>query len=300
MVKKMNDFEQSMAERVQRAEQILDRYLPAEEGYQKTIFEAVNYSVRAGGKRLRPILMREVYEMCGGTDSQVIEPFMAALEMIHTYSPLHDDLTAMDNDDYRRGMLTTHKKFGEDMGILAGDALLNYAYETAFKAFVSGSTDRVAEALRVLGRKAGMYGMVGGQVVDVEENGKFMDEATLLFVYETKTSALLEAAFMIGGILAGASQEQIQSLELSAKKLGIAFQIQDDILDVVGDEEKLGKPVHSDERNEKSTFAAIHGIQKSSEKVKEYTEEALEILASFPGDKAFLEECMGWLTKRDK
>ena len=244
--------------------------------------------------------MREVYEMCGGTDSQVIEPFMAALEMIHTYSLVHDDLPAMDNDDYRRGMLTTHKKFGEDMGILAGDALLNYAYETAFKAFVSGSTDRVAEALRVLGRKAGMYGMVGGQVVDVEENGKFVDEATLLFVYETKTSALLEAAFMIGGILAGASQEQIQSLELSAKKLGIAFQIQDDILDVVGDEEKLGKPVHSDERNEKSTFAAIHGIQKSSEKVKEYTEEALEILASFPGDKAFLEECMGWLTKRDK
>ena len=300
MVKKMNDFEQSMAERVQRAEQILDRYLPAEEGYQKTIFEAVNYSVRAGGKRLRPILMREVYEMCGGTDSQVIEPFMAALEMIHTYSLVHDDLPAMDNDDYRRGMLTTHKKFGEDMGILAGDALLNYAYETAFKAFVSGSTDRVAEALRVLGRKAGMYGMVGGQVVDVEENGKFVDEATLLFVYETKTSALLEAAFMIGGILAGASQEQIQSLELSAKKLGIAFQIQDDILDVVWDEEKLGKPVHSDERNEKSTFAAIHGIQKSSEKVKEYTEEALEILASFPGDKAFLEECMGWLTKRDK
>ncbi len=300
MVKKMNDFEQSMAERVQRAEQILDRYLPAEEGYQKTIFEAVNYSVRAGGKRLRPILMREVYEMCGGTDSQVIEPFMAALEMIHTYSLVHDDLPAMDNDDYRRGMLTTHKKFGEDMGILAGDALLNYAYETAFKAFVSGSTDRVAEALRVLGRKAGMYGMVGGQVVDVEENGKFVDEATLLFVYETKTSALLEAAFMIGGILAGASQEQIQSLELSAKKLGIAFQIQDDILDVVGDEEKLGKPVHSDERNEKSTFAAIHGVQKSSEKVKEYTEEALEILASFPGDKAFLEECMGWLTKRDK
>ena len=300
MVKKMNDFEQSMAERVQRAEQILDRYLPAEEGYQKTIFEAVNYSVRAGGKRLRPILMREVYEMCGGTDSQVIEPFMAALEMIHTYSLVHDDLPAMDNDEFRRGKKTTHAQYGEAMGILAGDALLNYAYETAFKAFVSGSTDRVAEALRVLGRKAGMYGMVGGQVVDVEENGKFVDEATLLFVYETKTSALLEAAFMIGGILAGASQEQIQSLELSAKKLGIAFQIQDDILDVVGDEEKLGKPVHSDERNEKSTFAAIHGIQKSSEKVKEYTEEALEILASFPGDKAFLEECMGWLTKRDK
>lgn len=299
-MKKMNDFEKSMAERVLRTEQILDRYLPAEEGYQKTIFEAVNYSVRAGGKRLRPILMQAVYEMCGGTDPGVIEPFMAALEMIHTYSLVHDDLPAMDDDDYRRGRLTTHKKFGEDMGILAGDALLNYAYETAFTAFGSGKADRVAEALRVLGRKAGMYGMVGGQVVDVEENGKFVDEATLLFVYETKTSALLEAAFMIGGILAGAAQEQIQSLELSAKKLGIAFQIQDDILDVVGDEKKLGKPVHSDERNEKSTFAALYGIERSSEKVKEYTAEALEILASFPGDKAFLEECMGWLTKRDK
>lgn len=299
-MKKMNDFEKSMAERVQRTEQILDRYLPAEEGYQKTIFEAVNYSVRAGGKRLRPILMQAVYEMCGGTDPGVIEPFMAALEMIHTYSLVHDDLPAMDDDDYRRGRLTTHKKFGEDMGILAGDALLNYAYETAFTAFGSGKADRVAEALRVLGRKAGMYGMVGGQVVDVEENGKFVDEATLLFVYETKTSALLEAAFMIGGILAGAAQEQIQRLELSAKKLGIAFQIQDDILDVVGDEEKLGKPVHSDERNEKSTFVALYGIMRSSEKVKEYTAEALEILASFPGDKAFLEECMGWLTKRDK
>ena len=234
-MKKMNDFEKSMTERVQRTEQILDRYLPAEEGYQKTIFEAVNYSVRAGGKRLRPILMQAVYEMCGGSDPGVIEPFMAALEMIHTYSLVHDDLPAMDDDDYRRGRLTTHKKFGEDMGILAGDALLNYAYETAFTAFGSGKADRVAEALRVLGRKAGMYGMVGGQVVDVEENGKFVDEATLLFVYETKTSALLEAAFMIGGILAGAAQEQIQSLELSAKKLGIAFQIQDDILDVVGD-----------------------------------------------------------------
>lgn len=299
-MKKMNDFEKSMAERVQRTEQILDRYLPAEEGYQKTIFEAVNYSVRAGGKRLRPILMQAVYEMCGGTDPGVIEPFMAALEMIHTYSLVHDDLPAMDDDDYRRGRLTTHKKFGEDMGILAGDALLNYAYETAFTAFGGGKAVQVAEALRVLGRKAGMYGMVGGQVVDVEENGKFVDEATLLFVYETKTSALLEAAFMIGGILAGAAQEQIQRLELSANKLGIAFQIQDDILDVVGDEEKLGKPVHSDERNEKSTFVALYGIERSSEKVKEYTAEALEILASFPGDKAFLEECMGWLTKRDK
>ena len=300
MVKKMNDFEQSMAERVQRAEQILDRYLPAEEGYQKTIFEAVNYSVRAGGKRLRPILMQAVYEMCGGTDSQVIEPFMAALEMIHTYSLVHDDLPAMDNDDYRRGRLTTHKKFGEDMGILAGDALLNYAYETAFKAFESGSTDRVAEALRVLGWKAGMYGMVGGQVVDVEENGKFVDEATLLFVYETKTSALLEAAFMIGGILAGASQEQIHSLELSAKKLGIAFQIQDDILDVVGDSRELGKATGSDAMNHKRTYVDLKGLEQAKADVEALSREAAAILDDFPGEHEFLKNLILHLIYRRK
>lgn len=297
----MKEFEKNMMERVQGVEEVICRYLPAEEGYQKTIFEAVNYSVRAGGKRLRPLLMQEVYQMCGGSDPKLIEPFMAALEMIHTYSLVHDDLPAMDNDDYRRGKLTTHKKFGEAMGVLAGDGLLNYAYETAFQAFdASTGVEYVPEALRVLGEKAGMYGMVGGQVVDVEENGKFVDEDTLLFVYKTKTSALLEAAYMIGGILAGASKEEVCQLEQAGRQLGIAFQIQDDILDCIGDEKKLGKPVHSDERNEKSTYAAVHGIEKSKEAVKQYTKEALEALAHFSGERSFLEECMRWLVDRDK
>lgn len=297
----MNDFEKILAERTEQAEQVVSSYLPEEKGYQKTIFEAVNYSVKAGGKRIRPVIMQAAYEMCGGEEFSVIQPFMAALEMIHTYSLVHDDLPAMDNDDYRRGKLTTHKKFGEDMGILAGDALLNLAYETAFQAFESDcSKERIAKALQILGHKAGVYGMVGGQVVDVQENGRFVDEDTLLFVYETKTSALLEAAFMIGGILAGASQEQMDSLERAGKYLGIAFQIQDDILDVVGDEEKIGKPVHSDEKNEKSTYSAIYGIEISRQKVKEYTNEAIACLDGFKGDREFLTGLMIWLIDREK
>ncbi len=289
---KTNEFEQELAERAARADQMIEPFLPAEEGYQRTIFEAVNYSIHAGGKRIRPIIMKEVYEMCGGTDPTVVGPFMAALEMIHTYSLVHDDLPAMDNDDYRRGKLTTHKKFGEAMGVLAGDALLNFAYETAFRAFDSSADHALlASALKVLGRKAGMYGMVGGQVVDVE---------TLMFVYEKKTSALLETAFMIGGILAGASDGEVKRLEQMGRKLGIAFQIQDDILDVVGDERKLGKPVHSDESNDKSTFAAMNGIEASKTKVREYTDAALGDLKEFDGEKEFLTELMNWLVERDR
>lgn len=296
----MSDFESTLKKKIVETEAVLQRFLPEEKGYQKTVLEAVNYSVNAGGKRIRPMILREVYQMCGGTKPDVAEPFMAALEMIHTYSLVHDDLPAMDNDDYRRGKFTTHKKYGEDMGILAGDALLNLAYETAFQSFnCATSTIEIAAALKVLGRKAGIYGMVGGQVVDVENNGKFLDEETLLFVYETKTSALLEAAFMIGGLLAGASPEETAALECAGKNLGIAFQIQDDILDMVGDEDKIGKPVHSDERNEKSTYAAMHGIPAARQKVIDYTERALESLKGFRGDKAFLIELMRWLINRE-
>lgn len=297
----MNDFEQMAKERAEHAEQVFRKYLPEESGYQKTIFEAVNYSMCAGGKRIRPIIMDEVYRMFGGKDAVVIEPFMAAMEMIHTYSLVHDDLPAMDNDDYRRGKLTTHKKFGEAMGILAGDALLNLAYETAFCAFEGGGDPaRTVRALQVLGHKAGVSGMVGGQVVDVEENGRFVDEETLLFVYRTKTSALFEAAFMIGGILAGASDEDVDTLEKIGNHLGMAFQIQDDILDVSGDEDKLGKPVHSDEKNEKSTYAAIHGVGASREQVRMYTDEAVSCLNGFAGEQKFLTDLFIWLADRDK
>lgn len=295
------EFETKLTKRAEQVNEKMKPYLPEETGYQKTVFQAVNYSIYAGGKRIRPVIMEAVYELCGGTDEKAVVPFMAALEMIHTYSLVHDDLPAMDNDDYRRGKLTTHKKFGEAMGILAGDALLNLAYETAFQAFDSGTElSRIAAALNVLGRKAGMYGMVGGQVVDVGENGKFVDEETLLFVYETKTSALLEAAFMIGGILAGASGEEAECLEQSGRYLGIAFQIQDDILDQIGDEEKIGKPVHSDEKNDKSTYVSMHGIEASKEKVREYTEKALSCLDCIKGEKQFLTELIVWLIDRDK
>lgn len=296
--------EEILKERAKEAEDKIVSYLPEIQGYPKTVLDAMAYSVEAGGKRIRPVLMREVYEMCGGTKEDIILPFMAAIEMIHTYSLIHDDLPAMDNDEYRRGKLTTHKKYGEAMGILAGDALLNYAYETALQAFDKAVEEkelrRIAEALKVLAGKAGIYGMVGGQVVDVEKDGDFVDEDMLMYVYVNKTSALLESCFMIGGILAGCSREQVEILEKSARNLGVAFQIQDDILDVVGDAKTLGKPVGSDARNEKTTYVSMYGLEEARKKVSEYTEESIVLLQNFDGEKTFLIELMTWMIQRDK
>lgn len=294
-----------LQEKVQNIEQGLQAYMPEETGYQKTVLEAMNYSLLAGGKRLRPLFMWETYRMFGGDDESVIRPFMAALEMIHTYSLVHDDLPAMDNDDYRRGKLTTHKKYGEDMGILTGDALLNAAYETAFLAFDSGTDEeRIGRALQILGRKSGIYGMVGGQVVDVENNGQFVDEETLLFVYKNKTSALIEAALMVGAVLAGVREEQAEKMEEVGTLIGIAFQIQDDILDVIGEEEIIGKPVHSDEKNEKSTYVAIHGLEQARQKVREYTDRGLHILRKLEvkeeTSRRFLAELLESLVGREK
>lgn len=296
---------EQMEQKVKDAEQGFRNYMPAETGYQRTVLEAMNYSLTAGGKRLRPIFMNEMYRLFGGEDEAVIRPFMMAMEMVHTYSLVHDDLPAMDNDDYRRGKLTTHKKYGEDMGILTGDALLNFAFETAFKAFDSRTpAERIGRALQVLGQKAGIYGMIGGQVVDVEKNGQFVDEDTLYFVYKTKTAALVESSLMIGAVLAGAGEEEIQLAEQIGTNIGIAFQIQDDILDVTGQEEVIGKPLHSDEKNEKSTFVAIHGLEKSRTKVKEYTDKGLQLLDSLTAKdreaQQFLRELMLSLVGREK
>ena len=285
------NIEQTLKERAKEAETTVVSYLPEVTGYPKTVLEAMEYSVEAGGKRIRPVLMREVYHMCGGTEDSLIAPFMAAIEMIHTYSLVHDDLPAMDNDEYRRGKWTTHKKYGEAMGILAGDALLNYAYETAIQAFEAASAENLAqtaEALRVLARKAGIYGMVGGQVVDVEKDGNFVDEDMLLYVYVNKTSALLESCFMIGGILAGCTADEVQTLEKSARKLGVAFQIQDDILDVTSTAEELGKPVHSDEKNNKVTYVTLFGTEKAAEQVEELSEKAIDLLKSLNKNNEFL------------
>ena len=293
-----------LASHVADIEAGMKEYMPEENGYQRTVFEAVNYSLLAGGKRLRPMFLYEAYRMFGGTDEKAVRPFMMALEMIHTYSLVHDDLPAMDNDEYRRGKLTTHKKFGEAMGILSGDALLNGAFETAFLAFDSETeAAQIGRALKILGHKAGMYGMVGGQVVDVEKDGCFMDEDMLYFVHKNKTSALIEAALMTGAVLAGADEKQAAVMEQCGTDIGLAFQIQDDILDVIGDQEKLGKPVHSDEKNEKTTSVSVYGIDVCRQKVKDYTDRGIEALEALdiPGKEhqEFLVELMKSLVGRE-
>ena len=296
-------IEQEITKRVEQINRIIERYLPKEEGYQRTIFEAMNYSVRAGGKRLRPMLMQETYRMFGGSDA-AIEPFMAAIEMIHTYSLVHDDLPAMDNDEYRRGKKTTHAVYGEAMGILAGDALLNYAYETAAQALPAlDKNPNVGAAFLVLAQKAGIYGMVGGQVVDVEADKR--GETTIArekldFIYQLKTGALIEAAMKIGAILAGATTEEQRIVEQAAGRIGLAFQIQDDILDVTSTFEELGKPIGSDEKNQKSTYVTYEGLEKSAADVEALSEEASALLATLGKDDAFLQELIHFLVHRNK
>ena len=285
-------------DRKKEVEQIVTSFLPKEEGYQKTVLEAMNYSVSAGGKRLRPMLMLETYRMFGGT-SKVIEPFMAAIEMIHTYSLIHDDLPAMDNDEYRRGRKTTHVVYGEAMAILAGDALLNYAFETAASAFVlDEGNPAIGKAFMILASKAGVYGMIGGQVLDVESEGKEIDADTLKFIHIHKTSALLESAMLIGAVLAGASEQQQRTVDLAARELGLAFQIRDDILDVTGNTDELGKPVGSDEKNHKNTYVALEGLEKAKEDVKRYSESAIDRLKSLPVRNEFLYELIEELIDR--
>lgn len=298
-----SQFMEELQQKVEHINNVLEKFLPAEEGQQRIIFEVMNYSVRAGGKRLRPILMEETYHMFGGS-SAVIEPFMAAIEMIHTYSLVHDDLPAMDNDEYRRGKKTTHAVYGEAMGILAGDALLNLAYETAAKAFDMEVADtRVARAFAVLAKKAGVYGMVGGQVVDVESEKSddcSITREKLDFIYRLKTGALIESSMMIGAILAGASSDEVSRVEQIAAKLGLAFQIQDDVLDVTSTLEVLGKPVGSDEKNNKATYVTFEGLDKAVSDVERISKEAEEQLDDLGYDDAFLKELFEYLIHREK
>ena len=295
------NFKEEQKEKVEKIEAILREYLPEANGYQSVIMEAMEYSLMAGGKRLRPMLMMETYRLFGG-ETEVIYPFMAAMEMIHTYSLVHDDLPAMDNDEYRRGRKTTHIVYGEDMGILAGDALLNYAFETACKAFEQFPEEslRIGQALRVLARKAGIYGMIGGQVVDVQSSGNAIDQDKLDFIYELKTGALLEAAMMVGAVLAGASEEEVAVIEKVASDVGIAFQIRDDILDVTSTLEELGKPIHSDDKNEKTTYVTLKGLKQAEKDVEEISARAIEGLASLPYKNVFLTELIKSLVYREK
>lgn len=295
------DFQRQMKEKVEDIEKMLQEYLPKQKGYQSVIMEAMGYSLMAGGKRLRPMLMMETYRLFQGS-CKAIRPFMAAIEMIHTYSLVHDDLPALDNDDYRRGRKTTHIVYGEDMGILAGDALLNYAFETAFRAFVTDPQDSllIGRALGVLGKKAGIYGMIGGQVIDVKETGHVVSKEVLDTIYVLKTSALIEASMMIGAIFGGASEEEVKKVEKIARYVGLAFQIQDDILDVTSTEEVLGKPIHSDEKNEKTTYVSLMGIEGAKKIVEEYSASAIDLLHQLSGKNEYLEQLLLELIHRDR
>ena len=305
------DFQKKMSEHLEAANRAIEKHaiLPVED-YQSTVLDAMNYSILAGGKRLRPIMMLECYEMCGGMDETLIEPFMAAIEQIHTYSLVHDDLPAMDNDDYRRGKLTTHKAYGEENGILAGDALLNHAFETAFTAFELETSpidmidryQRIARAMSILAKEAGIYGMIGGQVADVEAEKKSlaMDEDRMLFIFKLKTGALIKAAMTIGATLAGASDDEISIIGQAATDIGIAFQIRDDILDVMGNAEELGKPIGSDAKNNKITYVTLKGLENAQEDVSRYSDSAIAGIGSLPYDTEFMCALIRSLVDRNK
>ena len=279
-------------------EDVIAGYLPSAKGQQRTVAEAMNYSVLAGGKRIRPTMMKEAYKLFGG-EGEEIEPFMAAIEMIHSYSLVHDDLPCMDNDELRRGNPTTWKHYGEAMAVLAGDGLLTMAFETAAKAFsLSRHPDRVGRCIGILARKAGLYGMLGGQSVDVEMTGNPLTREQLAFIYELKTSALLEACLMIGAVLAGADEEQVDVMERIASDIGNAFQIRDDVLDVISSEEELGKPIGSDAENKKTTFVTFEGLEGADMEVHRLTERALELISTLPGNKAFFNDFVRRLEKR--
>ncbi|MBO6133567.1 MAG: polyprenyl synthetase family protein [Lachnospiraceae bacterium] len=295
----MKNFDESLSEKSSEAWRIVSSFLPIDQGRMDNVVEAMNYSVEAGGKRLRPLLMMECYRAFNGS-GKVIEPFMAAIEFIHTYSLIHDDLPQMDNDEMRRGQPATHVKFGPGMATLAGDGLLNYAFETALRGYDreylgDDSKDLVTAAMKLLFSKSGLSGMLGGQALDVysEKNGVLLNQENIDYIYKNKTAALFEAAGMVGAILAAADESQVSTLRDSLSAVGYAFQIADDILDIEGDAVKLGKPIGSDEKNGKNTYVSLVGIEQSKKDVEKLTNEAISGLEKLDikGDsKSFLRE----------
>ena len=312
-------FKAKLSEKAEYFEKNLKLYIPNDEVYNATVIESMDYSLSAGGKRLRPVMMQAAFELFAGDDytmddgnaaGKALLSFMAAIEMIHTYSLVHDDLPAMDNDEFRRGKLTTWKKYGDGMGVLSGDALLNLAFETmlecACRAFAEqGKTDlpeRCIKAAKVIAVKAGFSGMIGGQCADLEGEGKgdALTTETLLYIHEHKTGCLIEASLIAGGILGGAQEEDIKALEKIGSDIGIAFQIRDDILDVYGDSSELGKNTGSDEAAGKVTYVTKNGLEKSEKEVERLSREACEMLDALPGDKSFLLALINSLINRTK
>lgn len=296
------DFKAELDRRCKDSWRVIEKYIPVSDSNNKEIIQAMSYSISAGGKRLRPILIQAFYNLFGQEDD-VVEPFMAAMEMLHTYSLVHDDLPALDNDDYRRGVPTTHKKFGETVGILAGDGLLHLSYETAIKAFDKDvQADNVIKALKIFGNKTGLYGMFGGQAADVINTGREISDDLLFYIYKNKTGALIEGSMMIGAALAGASDEEIAKIEGIGLNIGMAFQIRDDILDMYGNEELLGKPINSDEKNNKKTYLSVNGLTKAQNDIDRLTDEAvntLKLIGNNERERIFLTKLFKYLVARD-
>lgn len=291
------DFKEELKEKVKFVDEYMEKFLPPEDKYPEIIYKAMRYSVFAGGKRLRPIMVMEACRAFGG-DVEKAMPFACAIEMIHTYSLIHDDLPALDNDDYRRGRLTSHKMFGENMAILAGDALLHHAFETMAEACVKMNDIKYTKAMLAIAQGAGINGMVAGQVVDVISEGKEIDKDTLDYIHKNKTAAMIIGALKAGAEIGGASDEEIKNIERVGELVGVAFQIQDDILDVTSTLEELGKPINSDEKNHKVTYATMFGVEDASKIVLDMSNEALEILHSMGDRMEFLERLTEYLIRR--
>lgn len=292
------DITALLSEKIKVVDSYLLKYFPKKDNLQKTIYEAMEYSLFAGGKRIRPILAMSVCEMLGGKIEDVM-PFACALEMIHTYSLIHDDLPCMDDDDLRRGKPTSHKVFGEGMAVLAGDALLNCAFETALKHSVFEPFVTL-DCMNALFSASGTEGMIGGQVIDLENEGKKTSAETLETLHLLKTGALICAAAKIGALCADVPNSDIIRVCEFAKNLGIAFQIKDDILDVEGNVEELGKPIGSDQDNEKSTFVTLYGIETAKKMLKDYTDKATDLIKVYKEKSEFLENFALYLLERSK
>ena len=282
------NFKDEMKQKVAQIEIILDEYLPAQEGLQKTVLTAMNTTVKAGGKRLRPMLINETYKMFGG-EGDIVKPFMAAIEMIHTYSLIHDDLPCMDNDDLRRGKPSCHKAFGESTAMLAGDVLLTEAFNVVANAPASPIVS--VRAARALGAGAGSHGMVYGQELDLKYEALAATEEQLRLIHRNKTGALINAAVQMGAAAAQANETQCKELEDYAFGIGLVFQIVDDVLDVTSTAEQLGKPIGSDSENGKTTFVTLYGAEGAMELAKKLNNETCASLHAEFGEKAaFLEQ----------
>lgn len=293
------EFKQCLKEKASFVEKVLKEYMPKEEGYQKTVIEAMNYSLSAGGKRLRPILTLEACKIVGGNEDEAI-PFAIAIEMIHTYSLIHDDLPALDNDDLRRGRPTNHKVYGEAMGILAGDALLNYAFEVMLAGSINKENpEKYLKAINEIAKGAGIYGMIGGQVVDVESENKQIEKEKLDYIHMNKTATMMVGCMRAGATIGGANSEQMEEITKYAKNIGLSFQIVDDILDIVGDEAKLGKKVGSDIENHKSTYPSLLGLDKSKEIAHNLIDEAKKSIEKLSDDVDFLKGLAEYIIDRE-